>query len=144
MASVKSDRPFAIRQLVTSGNHFNGTEPAGVPTAVEQVFKFAAEAAGGKFDLSSVKYDIFEGGGMYEVVQIELKMGGQTSWTVSKLNDDGVAVVMLSGTNETSKSLNIVDRLLIHKLESVQIATAGGTPAGVFSATVWFQRYKGL
>ena len=142
MPSVKLDRPFAIRQRISAGGNFNATEPPGAPSATNQVFKFATAATGGKIDLSSSKYDVFEDGQMYELDQMELKLGGQSSWKLEKVNDDGDLVTVLSGTTEASTSLNPSDRVLVHKTESLALTTVGATAGMV--ATLWFKRHQGL
>ena len=134
MATIlsKVERPCAIRQQISAGGDFDGSEPTGAPTFENEIFKFAAEATGGLLDISSSAYS-FEGPGPLLLVGLEITFGGQSSWTLTKKDVDGNAIQIDSGTNEARlfKAGGAASYLPIYLLwgDKLELSTASASGA---------------
>lgn len=130
MALVSIDRLVGIRQEISAGNNFDETEPAGSPTFVDGIYKFAAETAGGLFDTASSKYG-FKKGCAVDLIGIEIVLGGQTAWAINKTDIDGNTVELYSGTTETEVVKLDADRIALLYGDTVSITTTGASTAMV-------------
>lgn len=119
------------RQKITAGagNDFIGDAPGTVPISgsdIEKDFPTAA-LAGGLFD--------FDQDDPLEIAQVQLKLGGQASWSISILNADATEVVVFSGTTETSFFSGPDKAFYLHAGQKLKVVTVGG--GGGFTATVF-------
>lgn len=138
---TKVERPCGIKQQISAGSNFNGTSPAGDPTLADDLFVFAAESAGGLFDPTSSKY-AFEPRTPICLVAIELKLGGQSAWSIDKVDKDGVTVQVLAGTTEATvvKGMHSTQLPLILLWgEKLKLSTTGASAA--MAATLKFAPY---
>ena len=110
-----------IQQSITASNNFNKTAPTGASVADKDMERFPAEAAGGKFD--------FENSDPLQLVSIELKLGGQSAWSVEKEDSDGDLIELFSGTIETEFVAMQKDLGLLTEGESILVSTTGAVGA---------------
>jgi hypothetical protein len=138
---AKVERPCAIRQIITTGNHFDGSKPAAGPTFANDIFKFAAAAAGGLFDPTDSVYYAFERADALVLLGIELQMAGQNTWKVELKDVDDVLVTIASGTTETSYVRGSDDPPVLLWGTRIVVTTTGGAPTGL-QATIKLAPYR--
>lgn len=112
---------FIIQQQISAGNDFDGTLPAGVPAYDKDIKRFPSGTAGGLFD--------FEITGPHEIFSIELILGGQSAWSISKEDSDGDEIVLWAGTSEASFVTLLEDRIQITEEETLLVRTTGASAA---------------
>lgn len=86
---------YAIRQVVTAGNQFDGTVPdAGSPTNIHGVLTYPDDNNGGRFDFP-------ESVNPYLIYSFQAYMGGapMTLWALNLIDSVGT-VPLVTGTNE--------------------------------------------
>lgn len=110
-----------IEQRVSAGNQFDGTAPTGDPVRGDDLEQYPEEAAGGLFDFGLEN--------PAEINHIELKLGGQTSWSISKRDKDDVDMVLWAGTTETAFATLAEDRMPILEGQKLVLVTTGATAA---------------
>lgn len=110
-----------IEQRISAGNQFDGTAPSGDAVLGTDLEQYPEEAAGGLFD--------FGLDNPAEIHHIELKLGGQTSWSLSKRDKDGVDVILWAGTTETAFVTLAEDRMPILEDQKLVLVTTGATAA---------------
>lgn len=112
---------LTIEQRVHSGHDFDGTEPAGEPVRRFGIQAFPIQNAGGLFD-----FDIVQ---PHYIRCIELKLGGQSSWTVYKRDLGGTELLLCTGTNETDFVTVEAESMLITPGQVLLVRTFGaGVP----------------
>lgn len=111
---------FIIQQKISAGNNFDGTLPTTTPTYEQDIMRFPVHTAGGLFE--------FDRTGPHEIRSIELILGGQSAWSISKEDSEGDEIVILSGTTEVS-IITTVDRTVIYEAEKILVRTTGATGA---------------
>ena len=112
---------LVFEQSVSSGNNFDGTAPSTTPVPGSDIVKkWPIDDAGGLFD--------FEITAPHWIASIQLVLGGQTTWTLSILDEDGAEVVVWAGTTEASFVALESDRALILEGQSIKLVSTG-TPS---------------
>jgi len=134
------DQPFGIRHVITAGQQFTGAASGGAMTLADGVFKYATSAAGGLFDPTALALIEGQGSCSYEVLQVEVEFGGQSSWTLHLLDADDNAVLVLSGTTETDLLHSTSERLVLLPGEKLKLVTTGASAA--MRATVKLRRLR--
>lgn len=135
------ERPCAIRQEVTSGNHFSASRPTSPPSFANDIFGFGVEAAGGLFDPTDGDYYAFRRPDALVLLGIELTLAGQATWKVELKGSDGSIVEVAAGTTETTYVRGSNDPPVILWGTQVLVTTAGGTPTGL-TAKIKLAPYK--
>jgi hypothetical protein len=143
MATVlaRVERPCAIRQEISAGGNFNGTEPSGSPTFADDTFKFAAEAAGGLFDFTSAKY-AFEDPEPLWLTSLQIALANQSAWTVGVVDVDSKETQIAAGTTEASYVRGADDPVLLLWGDKIKITTTGATAAMLAAVKVAPYRHK--
>ena len=138
MANVKAtiDRPVAIRQEITATNDFDGTAPSGAPTFSNDIYAYIAEAAGGLFDPTDTTNYAFPQGEALELIDVGLKLGGQSAWALSMVDPDANERVIFSGTNETSFASTEETQVIILPGGKLKLTTTGATAALIASLVI--------
>jgi len=111
-----------FQQTVAAGNDFDGTIPAGSLTRANNIEEWPPGPAGGLFD-----FDPYDCDQPLWVRSIELKLGGQTAWTVHKRDKDGDELLILCGTDETDFLTTLADSFIITAKQSLVVRTAGAS-----------------
>ena len=134
MPHVTIERPSLIRQSISAGGNYDGSEPASAPAANYDGYRFSPEAAGGLFDFSnSDKYNYEEFDAQW-LVGIELALGTQSAWSIKVVDSDGNARLLASGTTESSFIRGAENPIMLLWGEQVKVETTGAT--GPLVATV--------
>lgn len=110
-----------VEQRISAGNDFDGTLPTGIVLRKFSLEAYPVEAAGGLFDLG-LKDPVF-------VRTVELKLGGQTAWTVHKRDLAGDEILILCGTNETDFITTQCESFILTAKQSLVVRTTGATAA---------------
>lgn len=78
-----------IKQLITATNDFDGQLPSTTPAydAATRLETFPTDTQGGLFDFEQTEPIVVTG--------VDLKLGGQTTWTLSRVHSDASEVVWL-------------------------------------------------
>lgn len=116
---------FSVRQEITAGNNFDGTEPVLAPTWEDWIFKYAAAAAGGLFRPHELAE--YRGSQAMLLVGFEFMGGLQTSWSLSLVDTDGKVQTLYAGTNETSYVATVDSKVVIQSGEELKMVSAGAT-----------------
>lgn len=112
---------LVFEQSVNSSHNWNGTAPPGTPVPGSDIVKkYPIADTGGLFD--------FEITSPHWISSIQLVLGGQTTWTLSILDEDGAEVVVWSGTTETSFVALESDRALLLEDQTLKLVSTG-TPS---------------
>ncbi len=109
----------AFQQIVSAGNNFDGTDPGTTPvvnSAFEKSWPIATH--GGLFDFA-------QRGPV--LVDVQLILGGQSTWSLSLVHSTGAELVLWSGTNETSFATLESDRTLMLAGQTLKFRTTGTT-----------------
>lgn len=112
---------FIIQQKISAGDNFNKTAPVTTPTYSKDLKRYPVGATGGLFD--------FEQNSPHEIRSIELILGGQSAWSISKVDSEGDELVIFSGTTETKFIKTGRDIALLYDSENISISTTGATGA---------------
>lgn len=110
-----------MEQRITAGGNFDATLPAGVVVRGSSIEAFPASSAGGRFDFELTE-PVF-------VRTLELKLGGQASWTVHKLDKDGDELLVACGTNESDFITTDRDSFVLTARQSLLVRTVGASLA---------------
>ncbi len=89
---------YAIKQIITATNDFDGAAATTTPADADGIRVYPTDTVGGLFDPLT---EMGASGIPIEVVNFQVRFGGQTSWTLSLVDVLG-EVVITSGTTETS------------------------------------------
>ena len=109
-----------IEHKIAAGSQFDGTAPAGSPTLADDLEAYAEGTSGGLFD--------FDHPSPLKIVQVAIKFGGQSAWSLNLVDRDGIEVELLSGSTETS----IVDtacNAVVLQGQKLKLTTTGATTA---------------
>jgi len=110
-----------IQQAITATNQFDGTAPAGAVTRANDIEAYPAAAAGGLFDFALAN--------PAELVQVQIVLGGQTTWSLALVDVDATEVVLFSGTTEASFVTTAADRIILLEGQTLALVTTGATTA---------------
>jgi len=105
---------------VAAGSDFDGTLPAGDPGRQKGIIKaFPEGVVGGQFDFDLQK--------PVSVRSVELKLGGQTSWTLHKKDLDGDELLIICGCDESSYITTESDSFVMTDGQTLILRTVGAT-----------------
>lgn len=108
-----------FQQIVSSGNNFDGTDPGTTPVANSAFEKSWPVATHGGL------FDFLQRGPV--LVDVQLILGGQTTWSLSLVHATGAELVLWSGTNETSFATLESDRTTMVAGQTLKFRTTGTT-----------------
>lgn len=109
---------LVFEQSVNTGNNFDGTTPPGSPVPGSDIVKkFPIADTGGLFDFGITN--------PHWVSSIQLILGGQSTWTLSIVDEDDDEVVIWTGATETSFVALESDRVLILEGQTLKLVTTG-------------------
>jgi hypothetical protein len=117
-----------MEQRITAGGGFNGTVPPGLLTRKDSIEAYAPAATGGLFDLE-LKEPVF-------VRTVELKLGGQSLWTVHKRDREGDEILVICGTNETDFVSTQCESFILTAKQMLVVRTTGATAALICRVSV--------
>jgi hypothetical protein len=111
---------LVYEQSVNSGHNFDGSAPPGDPVPGSDIVKkFPIADTGGLFDFGITS--------PHWIASIQLILGGQTTWTLSIVDEDSAEVVVWAGTTESSFVALESDRSLILEGQTLKLVTTGTT-----------------
>lgn len=116
-----------IEQKITATYQFNGVAPTTIKVDQYDMERFPTDTVGGLFDFGMTKPARLE--------QVIVKLGGQSSWSLSLVDVDATEVVILSGTTEV-QVVNASLKLVMLEGQKLKLVTAGATTAMVARVTV--------
>jgi len=108
-----------IQQTISATDDFDGTLPPGTPALSDDIKRFPVAATGGLFD--------FEITSPHIIRSCEIRLGGQSAWSVSKKDSEGDEIVIWSGAGETTFFSSDSDRPLMYEKETLLLRTTGAT-----------------
>lgn len=136
-----ADLPFALKQQISAGGDFDGTLPTGTPTLSGSTFLYTEQAAGGKFDPVSLAKIKGHNGAPLKLVGVEIELGGQSAWSLSRVDADGDEVVAFSGTTQADYLVTEETDIVMLPTSHFVLSTTGASAA--MKATLIFARYRG-
>lgn len=114
-------------QRITAGNDFNGAAPGTTPVSGKDVEKsYPTAIVGGLFDFELADPVILEG--------IQLKLGGQTDWTIHLCDPaslGGTEYLLWAGTTETDFITVASDQVPILQEQTIKVRTTAAVSAMV-------------
>ena len=110
-----------LEQRVISGNDFNGKVPTTELVLADSLESYPEDTQGGLFDLGLIE-PVF-------VRSIELKMGGQSLWTINKRDRNGSEVLVFCGDDETDFVTTVRDAFILTAKQLLVVRTTGATAA---------------
>lgn len=116
---------YAIKQIITATNQFDGTLPGTTPADSNGVRTYPTDTAGGLFDPLT---EMGATGIPVEIVNVQVKFGGQSSWSLVLSDPDGDVTVQ-SGTTEASLFYNPDEALVLLPGQTLKLSTTGATTA---------------
>jgi len=121
-----------IQQRISATDDFDGTLPPGTPASLADITRFPEAATGGLFDFGIASPHVIR--------SCEIKLGGQSAWSVSKKDSEGAEIVIWSGTTEATFFSSDSDRPLLYQDETLLLRTTGAT--GALKCRVAVERLK--
>jgi len=115
-----------IEQKITAASQFTGVAPVGTVTREYDMERYPTGTVGGLFDFANPN--------PIQLKQFFAKLGGQSSWSLSVVDVDGVATALLSGTTEAFIA-NTTLNLVILQGQKLKLVTTGATTAMTARAT---------
>lgn len=110
-----------IEQKINAGHQFDGTAPTGTVVNEFNMERYPAQNAGGLFD--------FGNAAPIKIEQIFIVFGGQSAWSLTLVDaDNSAVVVLLSGTTETYLANTTLDLYLLQG-QKLKLTTTGATTA---------------
>lgn len=139
-------RPFGIMQQIIATNNFDGTLPSAPPTYANDMFTYAAEAAGGLFDPWSTGADISYRdcrNAPLRVIGIEINLSGdQSTWKIEKTDAAANVTLLWDKYDDEYFFASIDEEIILLPGETIAVTTTG-TPTNAMKATVHFDMYRG-
>lgn len=117
-----------MEQRITAGGNFDGTLPSGSLTRKDSIESYAPAATGGLFDLELTEPVL--------VRTVEIKLGGQTLWTVHKRDTSGDELLVICGTDETDFVTTEAESFILTAKQSLVVRTTGATAALICRVSV--------
>jgi hypothetical protein len=117
-----------VEQRITAGGAFDGTVPPGTIVRKDSIEAYPPAATGGLFDLD-LKEPVF-------VRTVELKLGGQSLWTVHKRDTFGDEILIICGTNETDFVSTQCESFVMTAKQKLVVRTTGATAALICRVSV--------
>lgn len=109
-----------IQQKIGATHQFDGTAPTGAVVRANDMESYAVQNAGGLFDFGLTQ--------PVNIVQIFVKLGGQTSWALSLVDADGDVFPLVDGTNEAIYASKPFDLFMLTG-DKLKLVTTGATTA---------------
>lgn len=123
---------LTMQQSIAAGNDFDGTQPVGDQVRAHGINKYPEGATGGLFDQLLLA--------PHSVRSVELKLGGQSAWTVHKRDLDGRELLIICGTTENDFLTTEADSFILTDGQTLVVRTTGATAA--LMARVSVQAYR--
>lgn len=117
-----------MEQRITAGSDFDGAIPDGDVILGDSLEAYPEGITGGLFDLN-LSEPVF-------VRSVELKLGGQTAWTVHKKDRDGAELLILCGADDTDFLTTACDSFVMTAKQSLVVRTTGATSSLVCRVSV--------
>jgi hypothetical protein len=121
-----------MEQSITAGSDFDGTAPSGVVVAKSGIEAYPAGTVGGLFNFGLTQ--------PASVRSVELKLGGQSAWTVHKKDLGGRELLVFAGDAEGSFFSTEADSFVMTDGQLIVVRTTGAT--GALFARVSIQQYR--
>ena len=117
-----------MEQRIDAGSDFDGTLPAGDLTRGDSLEKYVSGPKGGLVD--------FNLDAPVWVRSVELKLGGQTVWTVHKKDLEGDELLILCGTDETDFLTTEADSFVLTAKQQLVVRTSGSSAKMLCRVTI--------
>jgi hypothetical protein len=117
-----------MEQRIDAGSDFDGTQPVGDVSRENRLEAYPSGIIGGLFDLG-LEAPVW-------VRTVELKLGGQTAWTVHKKDAQDDELLVLCGTDETDFLTTLSDSFVLNGKERLVVRTTGATGKLICRVTI--------
>jgi len=117
-----------IEQRITAGSQFTGVVPVGPPVRRDSLEAYAPGAVGGLID-PALEAPVF-------VRSVELRLGGQSAWTVHKRDLVGDELLIMCGTTEVNFITTECESFVLTARQALVIRTIGATAALICRVTL--------
>jgi hypothetical protein len=121
-----------IEHKIAAGSQFDGQVPTTTKVIEKDMERFPEDSQGGLFD--------FEFTRPFSLVQLVIKFGGQSSWSINLVDTDGTEVELVSGTTETefitTQEVGALAGLILLEDHKLKLVTTGASTAMVARCSV--------
>lgn len=117
-----------MEQRIDAGSDFDGTLPAGDITRGDSLEKYPSGPTGGLVDLD-LEAPVW-------VRTVELKLGGQSVWTVHKKDLEGDEILILCGSDETDFVTTLQDSFVLTAKQQLVVRTTGASTKMLCRVTI--------
>lgn len=117
-----------MEQRMAAGSDFDGQLPTTELVLGDGLEAYPEDVQGGLFDLG-LKAPVF-------VRSVELKLDGQTAWTVHKRDREGDELLILCGTTETDFLTTVQDSFVLTNKQILVVRTVGASSPIIARVTV--------
>ena len=108
-------------QRIAAGSDFDGTSPVGEVVHADSLEAFPEGTVGGLFDFG-LSEPVF-------VRSVEIKLGGQSEFTVHKRDLTGDEILIICGSDETDFITTAADAFIMTAKQKLVVRTTGATGA---------------
>ena len=108
-----------MEQRIAAGNDFDGGLPTTQLERGDSLEAYPIDTVGGLFDLG-LQDPVF-------VRSVEIKLGGQSAWTVHKKDLAGKELLILCGSDETDFMTTLQDSFIMTAKQTLVVRTTGAT-----------------
>jgi len=108
-----------MEQRISVGNDFNGTVPPGDMSRADSLELYPISVSGGRFDFS-LDAPVF-------VRSVEIHLGGQSAWTLHKLDVNNRELLLMRGTDETDFMSTLSESFIMTARQVLLLRTTGAT-----------------
>jgi len=117
-----------MEQRMIAGSDFDGMLPTTTKELGDGIEAYAPDTQGGLFD--------FELAAPVFVRSVELKLDGQSAWTVHKRDKEGDELLILCGTDETDFLTTASDAFVLTNKQLLVVRTTGASAAILARVTI--------
>lgn len=117
-----------MEQRMQAGSDFDGSLPTTTVVRADGIEAYPPDTVGGLFDFA-LKAPVF-------VRSVELKLDGQTAWTVHKRDKEGDELLILCGTTETDFLTTLADSFVLTNLQTLVVRTTGSSSPIIARVTI--------
>ena len=117
-----------MEQRMVAGTDFDGSLPSTTLSRADGIESFPEDTVGGLFDFG-LRAPVF-------VRSVELKLDGQTAWTVHKRDLEGDELLILCGTDETDFLTTQCDSFVLTNKQKLVVRTTGASAAIIARVTI--------
>jgi hypothetical protein len=110
-----------VEQRIAAGSDFDGALPTTELGRGDSLEFYPEDTVGGLFALG-LKDPVF-------VRSVELKLGGQSAWTVHKMDREGKELLILCGSDDTDFLTTLQDSFIMTAKQKLVVRTTGATGA---------------